>query len=221
MKVLFFLLCFISVNACEKSFSQPVKEIMNNDENVIELVKSNNAEGLRTALENGADVDTKDSRGRSLLLLAAVGKKIKIAKLLVEYKADLNLQDQQLDSPFLFAGANGQTELVKLFLKNGARFDVFNRYNGTALIPACERGHVETVKVLANTEGFPIDHVNRLGWTALMEAVILGDGSLKYQQIVQILKDKGAKDIVDKDGITALEHAKSLKYKEIIKILES
>lgn len=221
MKVLFFLLCFISVNACEKSFSQPVKEIMNNDENVIELVKSNNAEGLRTALENGADMDTKDSRGRSLLLLAAVGKKIKIAKLLVEYKADVNLQDQQLDSPFLFAGANGQTELVKLFLKNGARFDVFNRYNGTALIPACERGHVETVKVLANTEGFPIDHVNRLGWTALMEAVILGDGSLKYQQIVQILKDKCAKDIVDKDGITALEHARSLEYKEIIKILES
>lgn len=193
MKVLFFLLCFISINACEKSFSQPVKEIMINDENVIELVKSNNAEGLRTALENGADVNTKDSRGRSLLLLAAVGKKIKIAKILVEYKADVNLQDQQLDSPFLFAGANGQTELVKLFLKNGARFDVFNRYNGTALIPACERGHVETVKVLANTEDFPINHVNRLGWTALIEAVILGDGSLKYQQIVQILKDKGAK----------------------------
>ncbi|WP_426473242.1 ankyrin repeat domain-containing protein [Chryseobacterium balustinum] len=221
MKVLFFLLCFISINACEKSFSQPVKEIMINDENVIELVKSNNAEGLRTALENGADVNTKDSRGRSLLLLAAVGKKIKIAKILVEYKADVNLQDQQLDSPFLFAGANGQTELVKLFLKNGARFDVFNRYNGTALIPACERGHVETVKVLANTEGFPINHVNRLGWTALMEAVILGDGSLKYQQIVQILKDKEVKDIADNEGITALEHAKSLGYKEIVKILES
>lgn len=196
------------------------KNTMKN-ENLIELVKSNNAEGLRTALENGADVNTKDSRGRSLLLLAVVGKKIKITKILVEYKADVNLQDQQLDSAFLFAGANGQTELVKLFLKNGARFDVFNRYNGTALIPACERGHVETVKVLANTEGFPIDHVNRLGWTALMEAVILGDGSLKYQQIVQILKDKKTKDIADKDGITALEHAKSLGYKEIVKILES
>lgn len=221
MKVLFFLLCFISVNACEKNLSQPVKEIMDNGENVIELVKSNNAEGVKLALENGADVNTKDSRGRSLLLLAAVGKKIKIAKILVEYKADVNQQDQQLDSPFLFAGANGQTELVKLFLKNGARFDVFNRYNGTALIPACERGHVETVKILVNMEGFPINHVNRLGWNALMEAVVLGDGSLKYQQIVQILKEKGAKDIPDKDGITALEHAKSLEYKEIVKILES
>lgn len=221
MKVLFFLLFFISINACEKNVSLPVKQNVMNDKNVVDLVKNNDAEGLRMALEKGANVNTQDSRGRSLLLLAVVGKKMKIAKLLVEYKADVNLQDQQLDSPFLFAGANGQTELVKLFLKNGARFDVFNRYNGTALIPACERGHVETVKVLAHTEGFPINHVNRLGWTALMEAVILGDGSLKYQQIVQILKDKGAKDIADKDGITALEHAKSLAYEEIVKILES
>lgn len=212
---------FICINACQESLSQPVKEIMVSSDNMIDLVKNNNEKALKTTLDNGANVNTTDSKGRSLLLIAVVEKKINIAKILVEYKADVNQQDQQLDSPFLYAGASGQTELVKLFLANGARFDIFNRYNGTALIPACERGHVETVKVLANTEGFPIDHVNRLGWTALMEAVILGNGSLKYQQIIKILKDKDAKDIADKDGITALEHAKSLGYKEIIKILES
>ncbi|MGV4415255.1 ankyrin repeat domain-containing protein [Chryseobacterium sp. T1] len=221
MKILFFLLSFICINACQESLSQPVKEIMVSSDNMIDLVKNNNEKALKTTLDNGANVNTTDSKGRSLLLIAVVEKKINIAKILVEYKADVNQQDQQLDSPFLYAGASGQTELVKLFLANGARFDIFNRYNGTALIPACERGHVETVKVLANTEGFPIDHVNRLGWTALMEAVILGNGSLKYQQIIKILKDKDAKDIADKDGITALEHAKSLGYKEIIKILES
>lgn len=217
MKALIFLLFFV----IEMCFSQFLKKEMVIDKSIIELVKSNDAEGVREALECGIDVNTKDSRGRSLLLLAAVGKKIKISKLLVEYGADVNLQDQQLDSPFLYAGANGQTELVKLFLQNGARFDVFNRYNGTALIPACERGHVETVKFLAYTKGFPINHVNRLGWTALMEAVILGDGSLKYQKIVQILKNGGAKDIADKDGVTALEHAYRLGFSQIAKILES
>ncbi|MCX8525525.1 ankyrin repeat domain-containing protein [Chryseobacterium formosus] len=221
MKVLVFILFLISLNTCGKNSTQPAKENMVLDKNVIELVKSNDVEGVRMALENGADVNAKDSRGRSLLLLAAVGKKIKIAKLLVEFGADVNLQDQQLDSPFLYAGANGQTELVKLFLKNGAKFDVFNRYNGTALIPACERGHVETVKVLTNILGFPINHVNRLGWTALMEAVILGDGSFKYQQIVKLLKSRGAKDIADKDGVTTLQHARLLGFDEIVKILES
>jgi ankyrin repeat protein len=127
-----------------------------------------------------------------------------------------------LDSPFLYAGASGQTELVRLFLDNGARFDVFNRYYGSALIPACERGHVETVRLLANTKSYPVDHVNRLGWTALMEAVILGDGSKKYQQIVQILKDAGAKmDIADYDGVTPLQHAERKGYKEIVAIIKS
>jgi ankyrin repeat protein len=98
---------------------------------------------------------------------------------------------------------------------------VFNRYNGSALIPACERGHVETVRLLANTKGYPIDHVNRLGWTALMEAIVLGDGSKKYQEIVQILKDAGSKmDIPDKDGVTPLQHAKNRGFDEIVKIIQ-
>ena len=38
-----------------------------------------------------------------------------------------------------------------------------------------------------------VNHVNHdLGWTALLEAVILGDGSKRYQQIVTILLGAGA-----------------------------
>ena len=191
-------------------------------ENLVNMVMKNDISKVKEALEKGSNVNTTDQNGRSLLLIAVIRKQTEMVKLLVQYKADVNLQDVQKDSPFLYAGASGQTEIVKLFLQNGARFDVFNRYNGTALIPACERGHVDTVTVLANTEGFPIDHLNRLGWTALMEAVVLGDGSTKYQQIIQILKNAGTNiDIPDKDGVTALQHSKSLGFKEIVKILES
>ncbi|MNE17161.1 Ankyrin repeats (3 copies) [compost metagenome] len=141
---------------------------------------------------------------------------------MVKYGADVNQQADNLDSPFLYAGASGQTELLKLFLANGARFDVFNRYNGSALIPACERGHIETVRLLANTKGFPVNHVNRLGWTGLMEAIVLGDGTKKYQEIVKILKDAGAKmDIPDHDGVTPLQHAERAGYREIAKIIKS
>lgn len=191
-------------------------------ENMITMVKENDLVKVKNALDRGADVNTADQNGKSILLIAVSGKQTDMVKLLVQYHADVNLQDTQRDSPFLYAGASGQTELVKLFLKNGARFDVFNRYNGTALIPACERGHVETVKVLANTRGFPVNHVNRLGWTALMEAVVLGDGSKKYQEIITILKNAGADlNIPDKSGVSALQHARSLGFKEIAKILES
>lgn len=189
---------------------------------IFNLINRDDIPGVRQALETGAGINTVDSSGRSLLLIATNNRQTEMAKLLVKHGADVNLQANNRDNPFLYAGASGQTELVRLFLEHGARFDLFNRYKGTALIPACERGHIETVRLLAHTEGFPIDHVNRLGWTALMEAIVLGDGSNKYQQIVQILKDAGARlDIPDPDGITPLDHAKSRGFREIVNILQS
>ena len=182
--------------------------------NILNLVQNNNISGVEAALKSGADVNSADAQKKSVLLIATINQNNEMALLLVKNGADVNQQAENLDSPFLYAGATGQTELLKLFLKNGARFDVFNRYYGSALIPACERGHVETVQLLANTKDFPINHVNRLGWTALIEAVILGDGSKKFQQIIQILKDAGAKmDIPYNDGITPLQHAKSRGFK--------
>ncbi len=188
---------------------------------IIEAVKNKQYIAVEAALKKGADVNSKDRHDKNLLLIATENDDLKMAQLLVSHGANVNQQDVRSDSPFLLAGAQGQTELVKLYLANGARFDLFNRYNGTALIPACERGHIETVKVLANTKGFPIDHVNRLGWTALMEAVVLGNGSEKFVKIVQILVDAGSDfNIPDKNGVTALQHARLSGFTEIAKVLE-
>ena len=214
------LLILLLFNCASSEKIETKTEIMTVS-NIINLVQKNDLISVEEALKNGADVNTTDSQKRSLLLLSTFKNQKEMAALLVKYGADVNQQAENLDSPFLYAGASGQTELLKLYLSNGARFDVFNRYNGSALIPACERGHVETVQLLAYTKNYPIDHVNRLGWTALMEAVILGDGSKKYQEIVKILKEAGAKmDIPDNEGITPLHHAKSRGFEEIVNLLK-
>jgi len=220
MKTLLLLSLMGLFPSCSAKDQPLTNETIMQQENIIKLVKQNDIDAVKKALDKGANVNTQDKNKRSLLLLATIGKQVEMATLLTEKGADVNLQDDIQDSPFLYAGASGQTELVKLFLANGARFDLFNRYNGTALIPACERGHVETVKVLVNTRGFPVNHVNRLGWTALMEAIVLGNGTKKYQEIVQILKDGGADlEIPDHDGVTPLQHAGSRGFTEIVKIL--
>ena len=55
----------------------------------------------------------------------------------------------------------------------------------------------------------------------MLEAVILGDGSRAYQQIVRILLDAGADPtIVDKDGTTPLQHAEARGQREVAQILE-
>ncbi|MFD1628384.1 ankyrin repeat domain-containing protein [Pseudopedobacter beijingensis] len=188
---------------------------------IIESVRKNQIDKVEQELKAGLNVNTQDKNQQSLLLIATKQQNYQMAELLVKNGADVNLQDNILDSPFLYAGAAGLTNFLELFLQHGTRFDVFNRYNGSALIPACERGHIETVRLLANTKGFPIDHVNRLGWTGLLEAVILGDGSQKYVEIVRILIDAGSDiNIPDKNGVTALQHAQSAGYKNIAEVLK-
>lgn len=219
--ILISLFLTMNMNNCQISNQHTTANEFKMENGITQLVESNNITKVEGLLKAGADVNTTDDKKRSLLLIATNYKLTDMAKMLVKYGADVNKQADNKDSAFLYAGASGQTELVKLYLENGARFDVFNRYNGTALIPACERGHVETVRVLAQTKNYPIDHVNRLGWTALMEAVVLGDGSKKYQEIIQILKDAGARlDIPDNDGVTPLQHAKRKGFTEIITLLQ-
>ena len=218
MNTLLLILSLLLFTSChsETTMLTPIAQ-----DTVIKSVLKKDLAAVAAALKSGADVNTTDSQKRSLLLSATHNNDLKMAELLVAHDADVNQQDVLKDSPFLYAGASGYTQLVKLYLANGARFDVFNRYNGSALIPACERGHLETVKLLANTKGFPIDHVNRLGWTALMEAVVLGDGSKTYVDVVKTLVDAGCDvSIPDKDGVTALQHAKERGYTEIAEVLE-
>ncbi len=58
------------------------------------------------------------------------------------------------------------------------------------------------------------DHVNKLGWTALLEAVILGDGGKTHTEIVRLLVEAGANpNIADRDGVTPLAHAKKRGYR--------
>lgn len=154
-----------------------------------------------------ADLEARDREGRTALLLATRADEVEIAKILIAAGADVNARDDIKDTPFLYAGAEGRDEILKLILATGnAKIGDTNRYGGTALIPAADRGHPSTVRILIDA-GLDVDHVNNLGWTALLEAVILGDGGPAHQ-VVGILVDAGARQIPDRDGVTPLEHAR-------------
>ncbi len=159
-------------------------------------------------LAGKADLAARDTQGRTALLLATHADHVEIARVLIEAGADVNAKDGLKDTPFLYAGAEGRDEILKLILATGkAKLDDTNRYGGIALIPAAHHGHPTTVAILLEA-GLDVDHVNNLGWTALLEAVILGDGGPIYQEIVGLLVDAGAQQIPDGEGVTPLEHAK-------------
>ena len=96
---------------------------------------------------------------------------------------------------------------------------ITSRWDGTALIAAAHLGHPEVVRELIGA-GAPLDHVNNLGWTALIEAVVLGDGGPRHQAVVKALVEAGAdQGIADRDGRTPLQLAEARGYAEIARLL--
>ena len=167
------------------------------------------------ALDAGADIDSRDSHGRTALLIAATEDYVDAARALVERGADVNALDDRHDTPWLVTGVTGSVAMAEVLLTAEPDLTIRNRYGGISVIPASERGHVDYVRRVVQTD-IDVNHVNDLGWTALLEAVILGDGSEPYQQIVSILLDAGAdRSIGDHDGVTPLQHAQSKGQAEV------
>jgi ankyrin repeat protein len=191
------------------------------DSMLYEAASDGDIERVRRLLASGAPVDMRDSLKRTPLLLATHADHVEVAKLLIEAGADVNAKDAIRDTPFLYAGAEGRDKILRHILATGkANLKDTNRYGGVALIPAAHHGHPDTVRILLETD-INVNHVNNLGWTALLEAVILGDGGPTYSEIVRLLVDAGAQPIPDRDGSTPLDHARSRGFSEIVSLLEA
>ena len=130
-----------------------------------------------------------------------------MARLLIYLGADPDALDDRHDTPWLVTGVTGSVAMAEVLLQAKPDLNIRNRFGGVSIIPASERGHVDYVRRVVRTD-INVNHVNDLGWTALLEAVILGDGSKRYQEIVKILLHAGAdRDLADRNGVTALAHA--------------
>ena len=177
---------------------------------------------LAAALADGLDIDARDAQGRTAILAATVARQTAAVAALLDAGADVDLQDDRLDNPFLYAGAEGLLDILRLVNAAGADPAITNRYGGIALIPASERGHVETVRYLLAESDIDVDHVNRLGWTALLEAILLSDGGPAHQEIVRLLIEHGADvDLADGDGVRPLAHARARGFTEIAAQLQA
>ncbi|QWG52650.1 ankyrin repeat domain-containing protein [Bacillus mycoides] len=218
-KTLSMICCVIFLQGCSQE-QEVKKEMTNMETTLLTATEKQETNTVISLLKKGADINITDNKGRTSLMIATYKNDVKTAKALIDAGADVNIQDDMKNNPFLYAGAEGYLDILKLTIDAGADPTLTNRYGGTALIPASEHGYIDVIKELLTRTNIDVNHINNLGWTALMEAIVLSNGDEAQQQVIRLLIEHGADvNIPDNDGITPLQHARTHNFEEIEKIL--
>ncbi len=177
---------------------------------------------IQKLAREGADLEGKDRAGRTPLHVAVFASKQDAVRALVDAGADLNALENSAYDVVTIAAVADDLDMLDLCLRLGTNpGNITSPYDGTALIAAAHLGHHDVVKRLIEG-GAPLDHVNNLNWTALIEAVVLGDGGPAHIETVRALIEAGAdQTITDREGVSPLEHAKARGFEEMATIIEA
>jgi ankyrin repeat protein len=184
-------------------------------------VAKDDISAIRRLVSAGSNLNGRDSHGRTSLMVAAYRRNKGAARALIESGAHVNALDSERYDLLTIAAVLNDIEMVKFAIASGADTRlVTSPYQGTALIASAHLGHVEVVRTLIAGKA-PLDHVNNLGWTALIEAIVLGDGGPRHEAIVRALLKAGARaDLPDGRGTTPLELAVQRGYSNMVRLLK-
>lgn len=186
----------------------------------LEAASKGDVAALQNYAAQGVDLNARNKQKRTAILLAAMNDHYDAVAYLIEAGADIDLQDETCFNPFLYGCINGKLELVQMMVKAGTNVELLTRFGGVGITPASEKGHVEIVRELLTTTDINVNHTNFVGWTPLIEAIILNDGGERQQEVIRLLIAHGANvHMVDKYGVTPLTLARQKGYKEIEQIL--
>jgi ankyrin repeat protein len=175
---------------------------------------------IKRLISAGANLESRDRHGRTPLMVASYTRNHAAARALIEAGANLGALDNDRYDLLTIAAVLNDLAMVKLAIAAGADAGLITSpYEGTALIAAAHLGHVDVVRALIDSNA-PLDHVNNLGWTALIEAIVLGDGGPRHIAIVRALVDAGADlNLPDRNGNTPLALARQHDYEAIGEII--
>jgi ankyrin repeat protein len=117
---------------------------------LLDAVKHNDLTRAADVIAGGADVNFKDGRGNSLLIVSAADGHADMVKLLLEAGADIHALDAGMKATALHAAAYlRHPEVMRILIDHGINIDAQGPFNGyTALHDAVWQNNVEGVSIL-------------------------------------------------------------------------
>ena len=161
------------------------------DRALLQAAADDDVAAAQRALTAGADLETRNGRGQTPLIVATKKHHAEVAASLLDAGQIRTPRTRCRTRRSSTPEPRATTRSCGPPCATGRTSKSTNRFGGTALIPASEHGHTETVRILINA-GVPLDHVNDLGWTAMLEAIVLDDGSADQVDVVRQLIGAGA-----------------------------
>lgn len=117
-------------------------------------------------LQQGADIDSKDSKNRTALMYAAYKNNTETVSKLLEATPDAEIQDDFGSTALMYAASGGAEECCKLLADYGADLNMQNKDGISSLIYAIQSRKLSTVVTLLQLGADPFV-TNNLGTGAL------------------------------------------------------
>jgi hypothetical protein len=181
---------------------------------LIKSIEENNHDAVHEFLSCGVDLEARDERHWTPLMISSFNGNEEFALLLIKCGAKITASDKNGYNPLHWAAFNGYANVVKLLIDKGANPNAQSQFGWTALMQAATRGHLLACAYLI-LRGGDVNLATLDGWTALHKAANNG-----HTQVVKLLLDKGANRYAKySDGRTALDLAEYAGHREIVEML--
>ncbi|BAT88718.1 hypothetical protein VIGAN_05230100 [Vigna angularis var. angularis] len=135
----------MGVAEANTALQAPSKATSDSVEALLDAVRYNDMDDVKSLEANGVPLDSKDDQGRTALHMAAANGHVDIVEYLIIKGVDLNAPNEEKNTPLHWACLNGHVEVVKKLILAGANVSVLNRHERTPMDEAVSRGKLEVM----------------------------------------------------------------------------